>query len=289
MAKPLVSVVLITYKRPDRLRKAIGSVLKQTFKDFELLVVDGANLKENKVVVKSFKDKRVKYLQVEPEAVNYYSQKGMQHSRNVGCMKAKGDYIAMLDDDDEWDLRKLEKQLSNFINGTSKVGLVICYNKIVSGGKYVIDKPKLNPNYKDLLKSFNLSSTSTFLIKRTALQEVGYWNENLRGMHEYDIALKLTRRGYLIRTVPMILMTRYRISNEDRGYYYIKIAEVIDLWKYYGKDFISNIGITGFAFNAIKTIGLFGVYLSGYIIKERVWDIIYPFKVVYEQGVLPSN
>ena len=56
---------------------------------------------------------------------------------------------------------------------------------------------------------------------------------------------------------------------------------------YYGNDLIPHIGITGFAFKIIKTVGLFGVYLLGYIIKEKVWNIVYPIKTLYEQGELP--
>ncbi|EMR74113.1 putative glycosyltransferase [Thermoplasmatales archaeon SCGC AB-539-N05] len=249
----------------------------------EILVVDGANSKENKIEVEKFKDKRVKYVPVEPEAVNYISWTGVQHARNIGCKTAKGKYIAMLDDDDIWLPEKTEEQLKVFEKEDDELALVICYNKIISGYKEVIDRPKENPVFEDLLKSFNLSSTSTFLMRRDVLEEVGWWNENLRGMHEYDIALKMTKEGYKIKTVKKPLMIRHRIANEARSYYYIKIAEVIDLWHYFGKDFIPHIGLNGFLFNSFKTIGLFCVFLMGYLIKEKVWDIIYPLKTLYER------
>lgn len=292
--KPLVSVVIITYKRPERVYRAIETVVNQTYQNLEILVVDGANSKENEKAIKKIVDKRIKYLMVEPEAVNMYSQYGMQHARNVGCKLAKGKYIAMLDDDDIWSPEKTEKQVNIFENGVptpagiglESIGLVTCYNKIVSGNTEVIDKPKIRPTYEDLLKSFNLSSTSTFMMRRDVLEEIGWWNEKLRGMHEYDLALKITKKGYQIYSIPEPLMTRERISNTDAKYYYIKIAEVFDLWHYFGKDFLSYIGIKGFIFNAFKTVMLFGIFLSGYIIKERVWEIIYPLKVLYEQGEL---
>jgi len=290
--KDLVSVVLITYNRPERLGRAIKTVIKQTYKNIELLVVDGANSEENRAVVEDFYWQtaiKIKYVKVEPEAVDMFSQYGMQHSRNVGCKLAKGKYIAMLDDDDSWTPDKIEKQVDIFKYGVCGIGcsdiaLVTCYNKIISGDSEVIDKPKINPSFEDLLKSFNLSSTSTFLMRRDVLEEIGFWNEKLRGMHEYDLALKMARLGYQIYTVPEPLMTRERLSNTNASYYYIKIAEVIDLWHYFGKDFLPRIGIKGLILNAIKTTFLFGIFLLGYIIRERVWDIIYPLKIIYEQG-----
>ena len=73
----------------------------------------------------------------------------------------------MLDDDDEWDKTKIEKQVMILegnenlnILSEKEIGLVICYNKITSGKIELIDKPKLEPTYEDLLQSFNLSSTS---------------------------------------------------------------------------------------------------------------------------------
>lgn len=288
--EPLVSVVIITYRRPDRLPEAIRTASSQTHKSLEILVVDGANSDENKIVVEnhSKEDPRVRYLPVEPEAVSLYSQFGMQHSRNVGCRAARGEYIAMLDDDDTWDPRKTELQLKVF-EKQKNVALVTSYNKILSGGKVVIDKPVIEPTYEVLLKSFNLASTSTYLIKKSVLEEIGYWNETLHGMHEYDLALKFTKLGYRVITVPKVLMTRTRLSNLDAKYYTIKIKEVLDLWKNYSHDFIRRLGLTGFFFNSFKTLFLFFIFLLGFIIKEKEWAIIYPLKTLYEQKKLISE
>lgn len=283
----LVSVVVITYNRPERIPKAIQTVLDQTFQDFEIIVVDGANSIDNMDAVLRFKDKRVKYLPVEKEAVNYISFKGIQHSRNVGCKAATGKYIAMLDDDDWWETTKLEKQVKTVENQID-VGLVLCYTKIETDDGNIIDKSKLEPTYKDLLQAYNLSSTSSYLIRTNILKEIGYWNEELRGMHEYDVALKISKLGYRIITVPEVLMIRNRISNitvESGHYYFFKIAEIVDLWKYYGKEFLPKLGLRGFLFNVTKTVLLFGLFLFGYIVKEKIWKVIYPLKKLYEQGV----
>jgi len=280
--KSLVSVVLITYSRPDRLQKAIETITNQTYKNMEILVVDGANSAKNRWVVcgEQLKDKRIKYIRVEPEAVDWESQRGMQHSRNVGCKAVKGEFIAMLDDDDEWVKDKIEKQLNAFTNDIHLV------NSYCQTGN-IIEKAKSNPTYEDLLKSFNVAPTSSFLIRRKSLEDVGYWNEDLQGMHEYDIALKFTKKGYKIYTIPEPLMIRnweheQKSKNQRGSYYRIKIAEIMDLWKFYGKDFIPYIGIKGFLINTFRTLGLFGIYLLAYVFKGRVWNVLFPLKSFYD-------
>jgi len=291
MKLPTVSVVITTYNRPERLPGALETVLNQTYQDFEIIVVDGARSKENKSKVAKYQryDKRIKYLPVEKEAVDYISYKGIQHSRNVGCKAAKGKFIAMLDDDDKWEPEKLEKQLKTYnMMSLLKTGLVLCYSKINMGNETIVDKTKIYPTYIDLLQSYNLSSTSTYFINRDVLEEVGWWNEKLRGMHEYDIALKLSKKGYKIVTVDEALVYRDRISNitvESGHYYFFKIAEIFDLWHYYGKDFLPNIGIKGFMFNALKTVALVSLFSFGYIVKERIWNVVYPLKKLHEKVV----
>ena len=208
---------------------------------------------------------------------------GVQHSRNVGCKQAKGKWIAMLDDDDSWDSTKLEKQIK-VAQSDPEIGIVISHAKDIEPFGEFVETPTSEPTYKDLLQSFNLAPTSTFLIRRDLLEKVGLWNETLRGAHEYDIALKISKLGYKIKTVPEILMYRYRSFNQERRYYYIKIAEVLDFWKYYGDDILPNLGYFGFIKNVAKTLVLFSLFMLGFIIKGKIWKVIYPLKQIYSQG-----
>ena len=101
-----VSVIITTYKRPDYLRQAIESVLKQTFKDFELIIVDDDPESQNlEKVILSYRDPRIIYIKNEENL-------GGAKSLNVGLKVANGDYIAILDDDDVWlSEDKMEKQV----------------------------------------------------------------------------------------------------------------------------------------------------------------------------------
>jgi len=136
----LVSVVIPTIKgREKLLKRAIASVKNQTYKNIEIIVVDEG--------------------------------KSSPEQRNIGMERAKGDYIALLDDDDIWLPQKIEKQV-DVMNSDENIGLVTCYSLNKRFGMDRITKPSLNPTYKDLLKSFNLSSTSSFLIRKSVIDDI---------------------------------------------------------------------------------------------------------------------
>src|SRR3989344_2456358 len=105
----MISIIIPTYNRAKLLRRAIESVLKQTFQDFELLVVDdGSTDNTNEVVMEyASKDKRVFYISQENSG-------GASRPKNTGIKTARGEYIAILDSDDEWMQNKLEVQLRHF-------------------------------------------------------------------------------------------------------------------------------------------------------------------------------
>ena len=101
MELPFFTVVIPTYNRSKLLKGAIQSVLKQTYENFELIVVDDASTDNTKNIVKSFYDNRIRYM------MNYHA-KGGAGARNAGIFIAKGKWVAFLDDDDIWLPEKLE-------------------------------------------------------------------------------------------------------------------------------------------------------------------------------------
>ncbi|PMP98127.1 MAG: glycosyl transferase, partial [Thermodesulfobacterium geofontis] len=103
MKRPLISVIIPTYNRAYILSKAIESVLNQTFKDLELIVVDDGSTDETPYLVSKY-----------PIIYVRKPHRGVSHTRNVGVLKAKGDFIAFLDSDDAFVENKLEKQIEFF-------------------------------------------------------------------------------------------------------------------------------------------------------------------------------
>lgn len=116
---PTVSVIIPTYNRAHLVGRAIQSVLNQTYKDFELIIVDDGSTDNTEDIIKKYqkKDERIKYIRRK-------KNKGGSVARNTGINAAIGEYIAFLDSDDEWLTEKLERQMKVFKSTSSEVGVV---------------------------------------------------------------------------------------------------------------------------------------------------------------------
>lgn len=200
--RPTVSVIIPTYNRARLLPRAINSVLNQTYRDFELIVVDDASADNTIEVVKQFqeKDDRIKYLK-------HSEHKGGSGARNTGIKASAGEYIGLLDDDDEWLPGKLEKQMNKLENSSLKVGVVYSGFFYVSekNGKIVSEViPLLRGEvYANLLKSCILGSP-TPLIKKKCFQKVGFFDETLPSCQDWDMWIRLSKY-YDFDFVPDIL------------------------------------------------------------------------------------
>lgn len=138
--KPLVSVVIPTIpSRSKLLQRAIDSVNKQTYSNIELVVVDEGL----------------------PAPVQ----------RNIGIERSNGDFIAFLDDDDIWMVDKLEEQVK-LMGKNPDVPLVVCYSRDMRFNQDIIHKPPDIITHEMILKSFNLSSTSSYMARRYPLEQI---------------------------------------------------------------------------------------------------------------------
>ena len=133
--KGLVSVVIPTYKRSEMLMKAIDSVLSQTYRNIELIVVNDNEVGDQYSLVlyemlKDIHDERFLFVEQEKH-INGAA------ARNVGIRKARGEYIAFQDDDDYWDLNKIEKQVALLSSLDCSYGAVVCLKKFYNNGLLV--------------------------------------------------------------------------------------------------------------------------------------------------------
>lgn len=177
-AGPLVSVIIPTYKRPHLVVRAIGSVLHQTHKNLEVLVVDDCSLDDTRHVVGAIKDGRVRYLCHE---IN----KGLPAVRNTGIRAARGEFIAFLDDDDEWREDKLEKQ----IRLLGEYDAVLCMG--VSKGYPMRLHRRRSITLDDLRRgSF---APSSLVAKAHILKDV-WFDENLRQGEDWDAFIRIAQR-----------------------------------------------------------------------------------------------
>ena len=114
---PKVSVIIPTYNRADLLPRAVKSALSQTYDDYEILIVDDCSTDHTRETVSAWDDERVRY-------TRHTENRGQSGALNMGIHNASGQYIAFLDDDDEWVPTKLEKQVAVLESSDPKVGLV---------------------------------------------------------------------------------------------------------------------------------------------------------------------
>lgn len=219
---PKVSVILPNYNGEKYLRQAISSVLNQSFKDFELIIVDDASTDSSKKIIKEFEDERI---------ITYFAEKNRHvvFTFNIGLKIAKGEYIARIDSDDIWETDKLEKQVKfmdthvEYGGCFSKVHIMDEHSEIVDY-KYnysfiynLFNEPENMEQKQWVLYFFyvgNCLCNSSSFIRKSALETVGLFC-NMAYVPGEDFELW----GRLVVKYPIYLfqekLVRYRWSDEE--------------------------------------------------------------------------
>lgn len=208
---PLVSVVIVTYNKADVLADSIRSVLRQTYRPIEILVVDDGSTDRTADVVRSFGD-RVRYLPKE--------NGGTGSARNLGIRESRGEYVAFLDGDDLWLPRKLEVQMQAF-RKEPDLAAVQCSAYCVDNRLEVLEARACDPR-RDTLWDFlmfrNLPAfASCVVIPKKILDRIGGFGTDLVILSDWDMVCRLARTGTL-RSVPdFLVLYRHYPSNQSRN------------------------------------------------------------------------
>ena len=123
---PKVSVIIPAYNSSGFIEDALESVFKQTYRNYEVIVVDDGSTDKSAEIIGSFSDKRIIYI--------YQENHGVSVARNKGILESKGEYIAFLDSDDLWLPEKLEKQVA-ILNNNKNTGLVYTDFDVIHEGE----------------------------------------------------------------------------------------------------------------------------------------------------------
>ncbi|MDG5818588.1 glycosyltransferase family 2 protein [Natronococcus sp. A-GB7] len=187
-----VSVVIPTYERPAFLEGAIETALDQTYDDLEVIVVDdGSETAYVGRIVDDYPDRVV--------GIEHEENRGLSAARNTGIDRASGEYVAFLDDDDRWDETKIERQV-RCVDSSDDVGLVTCLSVSVTPDGEVIHVERDVPSgdLSDAMLRKNLiGSPSRVLVRRTALEEIGGFDENLPTKQDWDLYIRLCQRWHV--------------------------------------------------------------------------------------------
>lgn len=186
--KPLVSVILPYFKKRYYFQKTINSILKQTYKYLEIIIIYDDNEKDDLIFIKKIckNDRRIKLI------INK-NNLGAGYSRNIGINLSKGKYIAFCDCDDLWNRKKIELQ----INFLKKVNGDFCYTayNIIDKQDKIIGFMKAEPNltFNDLMKSCDIGLSTVFLKKSVIKNK--YKFPKIDTKEDYVIWLKIAKKN----------------------------------------------------------------------------------------------
>ena len=203
----IVTVLMPVYNGTRYLREAIDSILKQTFEDFEFLIIDDASTDESANEILSYSDKRIRFVQNE-------SNVGQVRCQNIGLDLARGKYIARLDQDDSSLATRLHRQV-DLMESEHRLAVVGTWMSKVDDNGHEIDlwRGKVDDPadylFTSLTNSLPLYHPSV-MFRRDAVMSVNGYDESLPYCEDQDLWRRLALAGYEARVIPEPL-TRYRI------------------------------------------------------------------------------
>lgn len=192
---PQVSVIIPVFERAEKLENAINSVLKQSYKNFELIVVDDGSGPCVRAVLSSFQDARIKL-------IRHGKRLGAAAARNSGIKASTASLIAFLDSDDEWLPQKLETQVA-FILKQHDCKACVSEYFIREKGRPIdsLSRPEARYAVGDMLVVCNLSTGTTLLAYRELFAKVGLFDTNFSRFEDWDWLLRCLEISPVI-TVP---------------------------------------------------------------------------------------
>ncbi|RLG07017.1 MAG: glycosyl transferase [Thaumarchaeota archaeon] len=193
------------YNEEASIKKAIKTVIDQTYKKFELIVIDDGSTDGTSNIVKTLQklDERIIYLRNE-------ENRGTTYSLNRGLRKASGEYIARIDGDDWYHPRKLELQVK-FLERRSEYGIVGTFYILVDESGHAV-KVRLPVTHSEIMKRMayrNAFAHSSIMVRRSVLDMVGYYDERYEYAQDYDLYFRILEvsKGY---NLPSYLLYRMR-------------------------------------------------------------------------------
>ncbi len=215
----MLSVIIPTYNSEKYIRRAVESVFKQTYKEYEIILIDNNSSDDTVNIL-------YEYLKKYPETIKvlHESKQGSPAARNKGLFEAKGEWIQFLDADDELLPGKFATQVALANNSPIDVVVGSCsrYKTFVNGEIKEIPRRIETDVWRGLLTS-RLGITSANLWRKKPLLAVNGWSENISSSQEYDLLFRLLKNNAIVEFCPLVQtivhITENSISssqNEDR-------------------------------------------------------------------------
>lgn len=215
----LVSVIIPSYNSGEYLNEAIESVVNQTYRNLEIIVVNDGSSDDTEEIAKEWqrKDKRIRYLK-------HSRNKGLSTARNTGIKNSKGEYIAFLDADDIWLPQKLSLQIKKVQGPGADLVFSNWYiwepernTKIIA---FQVDPTQDKKSLLHSLVKRNFGSPSTVFLRKSSLEKVGLFDESLNSSEDYDLWLRFCLKDMKIDFIkePLIYYRRHSKQMTESTY-----------------------------------------------------------------------
>ena len=210
---PKVTVLMTVYNGERYLKECMDSVLSQSFKDFEFLIVDDCGADSSKDIIKSYKDDRIRLIENKQNV-------SQVRSLNIGLEHAQGEYIARMDQDDVMMKNRLERQL-DFLDKRQDISIVGTWGEAIDENGKVFDTfcyPTKNEEIVGgILYSGNPLMHMSVIFKKDAVISVGKYDESRSFAEDYDLWTRLLLKRYRFANIPEFLVQfRYHRESSSR-------------------------------------------------------------------------
>ncbi len=236
---PKVSILLNCFNEEKFIKRALKSILNQTYKNWKLIIWDDASTDNTIKIIKLFKDKRIKLFRNKKNL-------GLGKSRIKAQKYLKGEYISILDADDFFEKKKIQEQVKILIKHPN-VGLVSSWTKIQDFNGNQVKKFqsfKENRVIKKNLIFVNSLPHSSIMYRSKLAKKVGWYSKLYNYAQDYDLTLKILKNSdfYLIKKYLTNCTTLGKNMSSVDKYKYIAIKETIDILKKNKKNYnLTNI------------------------------------------------
>ncbi len=230
---PKVSIIIATYNREKFLREAIASVFKQTYQDFELIIVDDGSIDNTRQLVTEFHDTRLRYI--------YQNNKGRSNARNVGLKHAKGSYFTFLDSDDVYLPEKLALQVA-YLDKHTHVGMVYssayCIDDIGDLIPYKYTATESGSIYKKIAFFLPVTITlPTVMARREIFLKAGKFDENMNRFEDTDMWRRISK---ITRIEAMNIYTCKLRTHTDNHLLSQNPQKIVDAIHYYAQKIMQE-------------------------------------------------
>ena len=242
MEKGLVSVITITRNRGKLIGRCVSSVLNQTYRHIEHIIIDGASDDNTEEVIESFKDQRIRFIKLETNWT-------MKDSLIYAASLARGEFICFLDSDDEYLPTKVEKQIRLLESLPNEYGMVYCwmtyYDSSNNNAIIRVHKPELR-GYVPLeaAEKPTISGTPIYMFKKVIYDELGGWNWAMPFATDWELGARYCNK-YKTDYVPESLVNVYE------NHCYIRQTDVLLSQK---PKFIKRVGMHAYMLEEFKPL-----------------------------------